>query len=73
MVERRCKPGFAQEPSPEVGIVSEIGRDHLERNPPLEPSMSSQIDRAHSPAAEDGFDPVRAELVAGVHGQVRRR
>ena len=62
VVERRGEPGLADEPLPEAFVLGELGREHLERDLPLEPVVLGEVDDAHAAAAERALDPVARDL-----------
>jgi hypothetical protein len=53
VVERRGELRFAEKPGPEVGLVGEGGRDHLQCDTPLEPRVPSEEDRTHAALSEN--------------------
>src|SRR6185369_7026049 len=51
---------LAAEPAAELGVVDELGLDHLDRHrPPVAPA--AEIDRAHAALTQAGLQPVAAE------------
>ena len=54
--------GLPLEAQPVLGHFCEVREHHLQRNVALEVSIGGLVDRAHSPAAEQGHDAVLADL-----------
>ena len=56
-LELRARTRLADEPRDHVRIVRQLGVQHLDRDPLLEPDMRRDRDRAHPALAEDALDP----------------
>jgi hypothetical protein len=52
---------------PEVGVLRELGRQHLERHFAPQPHLLGEVDDAHPTSPQEGFDAVAGELHAD-HG-----
>ena len=64
MVDRRGQLRLAQEAVTERLVLCEVRGQELERNPPLEPQILSQVDDAHAAPAEQRLDPIAGKLGA---------
>ena len=64
VVQRRRRPGFADEAGQAVLIVGRGGGQHLQRHATAETDVLSEVDLAHSALAEGTDDLVVAELCA---------
>ena len=65
VVERGRDPRLAQEALAEALVLGELGGDHLEGDLAPEPRLLGAIDRAHSPSADEGLDPVAGDRRSG--------
>ena len=80
LLERGREPRLTQEALPEALVAGELGRDELERHPPLEPGILGEVNDAHAASPEPGLEPVAGKLGAdarirfehGVHCLDRR-
>ena len=73
MVERSSELGLAQEASPELVVVRELGRDDLERRLPLEAIVRSEVDGPHPATSQQRLERVPAERVAQAWHSARHR
>ena len=62
MLDRRRLPRLAQEPSPVLTVLRELGREQLERDVPVEPRIERPVDDAHPAGTDDLLDPVGRDL-----------
>ena len=53
--------GLALEPGERVGILGEVGRQHLDGDVAIEPRVARAVDLAHSAGAQRSQDRVWAE------------
>ena len=77
-VEQRLGLRLAREPGPEVGVLGQPGRDHLQRHRSLEVLVARLEHHAHAATAEAPPDPVVADplplaRVVGGHAVVTTR
>ena len=64
VIQRRGRPGFADEPGEAVLVVSKYGRQNLQRDPAAETDVLSEIHLAHPALAEGTDDLVVPESCA---------
>jgi len=64
VIQRRRRPGFADEPGQAVLIVGECRRQHFQRDPAAETGVLSEIHLAHPAFAEGTDDLVVPESCA---------
>ena len=72
MLERGNGAGLALEPRAPLRIRRHVGRQHFDRDRPIEPRVAGLVDFAHPARAEQREDLVRAEAHAGGQSQVGR-
>ncbi len=64
MVDRGRELGLPKKALAEVGVAGELGREELQRHPPLEPEILREVDDAHPSSAEERLDPITGEHAA---------
>ena len=62
MIQRRRQARLAQEPLPELLVLSELGRQQLQRDMPVEPLVVGEVDDRHPTPTEHPLDPVAGDL-----------
>ena len=65
MLDRGCGARFLAEPRSESLVLGELRPDHLQRDIPVEPDLSGQVDDSHPSVPEGALDPEAGELGAG--------
>jgi hypothetical protein len=56
MLDLRRDRRLAPEPSPELRVLGELERDHLERHDPIRPLLTGLVDDTHTSAPGNGLD-----------------
>ena len=64
VIEARSEPGLALETGEPLGVAAELGRQHLQRDGPIEPRIARAIDLAHAAASEDAGNLIHADTCA---------
>jgi hypothetical protein len=64
MVDRRGQLRLAEEATAERLVPGERRAKQLQRDPPPEPPIPSQVDDAHAAQAQQRIDPIAGELGA---------
>src|SRR5215204_7183297 len=67
MVDRGGELRLGLEAVPEVEVVGELGRDHLERDGAIEAQLGGAVDHAHAALAGHAVDAVAAEDRPALH------
>jgi hypothetical protein len=73
MIERRDRPGFALKAGARIFPRSDVFRQHLDSNRPIQPGIAGLVDFAHSTCSDGGKNFVRTEFVAGGKGHIEDR
>ena len=58
VLEARRQAGLAEEALAEPLVPRQLGEQHLDGHPAVEPDVERRVDRAHRPVADDRLDPV---------------
>ena len=66
VLDRRGGPALPEKPTPGIRIAGPVAGQHLDRHPPVEPVIVSQVDPAHRAGADQAQDSVAAD-----HGRQR--
>ncbi len=61
VLERGRRARLAQEAGADVGVLDQLGSDHLERDDPVEVELAGAIHDAHPTAADERLDPVAGD------------
>ena len=64
MLQRRGELRFLDEAAAPLGVGDAIGRQHLQRDQPVQPVVAGPIDLAHPADAQQVDDPIRSEVSA---------
>jgi hypothetical protein len=68
MAQPRGGLGLSGEPLPDVLLEGELGRQHLDRHPALQPLVPGAIDHPHAPSADLAFDGISVAQSGGEAG-----
>jgi hypothetical protein len=65
MLDRRRRPRLPEEALADQPVLEQLGRDHLERDDPLELELAGPVDDAHPATADDRLDPITGDHSPG--------